>query len=154
MKDTHTAHSSYKHVLRPACMEKTMPLAAMAHSLHRSSLTTCNSFSDDLTGTWYSKDRYHLHTDFLSIGLWLQTLHHWSLASDQASPSHFPLHLPHSLLLEDPLLLLTGLPDSESAPPSVVQIPKGSQASQHDEQDPRGQSHRQACDIYSSTPCG
>lgn len=93
--------------------------------------------------------RSQLHIDLFSIGPWLQT----GLAPQiKPPPSHFALH--HSPLLEDPLLLLTGLLHSESALPSVVQIPKGSQASQDDEQDPRGESHRQACNIYSSTPCG
>lgn len=58
-----------------------------------------------------------------------------------------------ALLLEDPLLLETGLLASEAAP-SIMQIPKGSQASQHDEEDPRGQPHCQACNIHPATPCG
>lgn len=62
-----------------------------------------------------------------------------------------PTFLP--LLLEDSLLLQTGLLASEAAP-SIMQIPKGSQAGQDNEEDPRGQSHRQACNIHPSTPCG
>lgn len=52
---------------------------------------------------------------------------------------------------DEPGLLQTGLLASEAAP-SIMQIPKGSQAGQDNEEDPRGQSHRQACNIHPSTP--
>lgn len=51
---------------------------------------------------------------------------------------------PHPLVLEVPLLLGTGLLPSA---PMVVQVPEGSEAGQHDEQDAAGETHSQASHI-------
>lgn len=67
----------------------------------------------------------------------------WSISLDR------PILSP--LLPEAPLLLRTRLLAST---PTPVQIPKGSQASEDNEEDARGQSHSQACYVHLSTPCG
>lgn len=56
---------------------------------------------------------------------------------------------PHPLVLEVPLLLGTGLLPSA---PMVVQVPEGSEAGQHDEQDAAGETHSQASHIDVSAP--
>lgn len=67
------------------------------------------------------------------------------------SSAHPALQPSSPPLSESPLLLGTGL--LASTPSAAVQIPKGSQAGQDNEQDAGCQPHSQACYIHSSTPC-